>query len=151
VLAALVKKVERLDVELLVAAPDAMAQRLGPLPGNVRAGWIPLDVVAPTCDIVVSHAGGTTVLGGMAHGVPQVLIPYLPYVVGYSERLTAYGAARMIQPGDDSAENIVGTCEEMLADPGYRERAREIAAEMAGLPLPARVVARLEQLVDATR
>ncbi|MCF2435637.1 hypothetical protein LV779_18260 [Streptomyces thinghirensis] len=63
-----------LDVELLVAAPEAVAAELGPLPDNVRAGWIRLDVVARTCDLTVSHAGGNTVLSSMAAGVPQVLI-----------------------------------------------------------------------------
>ncbi|MCM3920965.1 glycosyltransferase [Frankia sp. AiPs1] len=145
VLTGLVKKVEHLDVELLVAAPDDMAELLGPLPDNVRAGWLPLDVVAPTCDVVISHAGGTTVLSALAHGVPQVLIPYLPYVVDYSERLTAAGAARMIAPGDDTAEHITAVCREIMADSGYRDRAARIAVEMAAMPLPAEVVGVLEQ------
>ncbi|MFE2152246.1 glycosyltransferase [Streptomyces lavendulae] len=147
ILSGLVSKVASLDVELLVAAPDSVAEELGPLPENVTAGWIPLDVVARTCDLVVSHAGGNTVLGSMAAGVPQVLIPYLPYVVGYTERLSAYGAAKMVDPADDSPENIAEACREVLEDPHYRERARAVSAEMAELPLPARVVGVLEDLV----
>ncbi|MFF3018273.1 glycosyltransferase [Streptomyces sp. NPDC057939] len=147
ILSGLVTKVASLDVELLVAAPDTVVDELGTLPDNVRAGWIPLDVVARTCDLVVSHAGGNTVLGSMAAGVPQILIPYLPYVVGYTERLSAYGASRMVRPEDDSPENIADACQEVLATPEYRERARAISAEMAELPLPADVVGVLEGLV----
>ncbi|MGC5546099.1 glycosyltransferase [Streptomyces griseus] len=147
ILSGLVEKVAALDVELLVAAPEAVAAELGPLPENVRAGWIPLDVVARTCDLTVSHAGGNTVLGSMAAGVPQVLIPYLPYVVGYTERLSAYGAARMVDPAQDSPKNIAEACREVLEDGAYRERARAVSAEMALLPAPAQVVGAVEELV----
>jgi UDP:flavonoid glycosyltransferase YjiC (YdhE family) len=145
-LAGLVAKVSDLDVELLVAAPDEVAEKLRPLPDNVRAGWLPLDVLAPTCDLTVNHAGGNTVLGNMAHGVPQVLVPYLPYVVDYSQRLAAAGAAMVVDPRDDSAENVAAACRTVLGDPSYAQRARAIAAEMAALPVPADVVGTLVEL-----
>ncbi|MEU6714065.1 glycosyltransferase [Nonomuraea sp. NPDC046802] len=146
VLSGLVAKVAALDVELLIAAPPSVAEALSPLPSNARAGWVPLDVVAPTCDLVLSHAGGTTVLGNMHYGVPQVLIPYLPYALGFTRRLADYGAAKMVRPEDDSPENVAEACREVLEDPSYRKRARDIAAEMAGLPGPARVLGALERL-----
>jgi glycosyltransferase len=146
ILSGLVAKVEKLDVELLIGAPDEVAEKLQPLPDNVRAGWLPLDVLAPTCDLVMHHAGGNTTLGNMAHGVPQVLIPYLPYVLGYSTRLSEYGAAKIVDPEDDSADNIVQACQEVLDTPSFTERAREIAAEMAALPIPAEVVGALENV-----
>jgi len=148
-LTGLVHKIEGLDVELLIGAPDDVAEKLQPLPANVRAGWLPLDVLAPTCDLVMSHAGGNTVLGTMAHGVPQVLVPYLPYVVDYTRRLHEYGAARMVDPAHDSAENLVEACREVLATHSYTERARAVAAEMTAMPSPAEVVPVLEMLVDA--
>lgn len=146
-LSGLVHKIQGLDVELLIGAPDDVAEKLQPLPRNVRAGWLPLDVLAPTCDLVMSHAGGNTVLGSMAYGVPQVLVPYLPYVVSYSQRLHEYGAARMVDPDEDSAENLVEACCEVLGTPSYAERARAVAAEMATMPMPAEVVPALERLV----
>ncbi|MFI9812601.1 glycosyltransferase [Saccharothrix variisporea] len=145
-LSGLVAKVSQLDVELLIGAPEDVAEKLRPLPDNVRAGWLPLDVLAPTCDLVMHHAGGNTVLGNMAHGVPQVLIPYLPYVVDYSTRLAEYGAAKIVDPEEDTAENIAQALREVLETPSYRERARELAAEMAALPTPAQVVGALEEV-----
>jgi UDP:flavonoid glycosyltransferase YjiC (YdhE family) len=79
--------------------------------------------------------------------VPQVLIPYLPYVVDYATRLTDYGAATMIMPGYCTPENLATACEQLLADPGYRSRAADVAAEMSGLPTSVAVAERLEQLV----
>ncbi|HZG05469.1 MAG TPA: nucleotide disphospho-sugar-binding domain-containing protein [Streptomyces sp.] len=147
ILSGLVEKVGKLDAELLIAAPESVAEKLRPLPDHVRAGWIPLHLVAPTCDLVVHHAGGNTTMGYVSYGVPQVLIPYLPYCVDYSRRLSAYGAARMIDPAEDSAENVLRTCAEMLATPSYRERARALADEVAGLPRPAEAVQAIERLV----
>jgi UDP:flavonoid glycosyltransferase YjiC (YdhE family) len=149
VLKGLVDKVSKLDVELLVAAPDDIADDLRPLPDNVFAGWIPLDVVIRTMDLLVHHAGGNTMLTAMANGVPQVLIPYLPNVADYANRLSTFGAARTIEPGQDNAEAIVEAATEILGDPSYRERAQEIAEENASLPTPAEVVGVVEKLVAA--
>ena len=146
VLSGLVAKVSALDVELLIAAPPSVAEALSPLPENARAGWVPLDVVAPTCDVVLSHGGGTTVLGNMHYGVPQVLIPYLPYGRGFARRVAEYGAAKLVPPEDDSPENVTEACREVLDDPSYRQRARDIAAEMAALPGPSRLLSAVERL-----
>lgn len=147
ILSGLVQKVSQLDVELLIAAPESAAAALAPLPENVRVGWLPLDVVAPTCDLVVSHAGGTTVLGHMSYGVPQVLIPYLPYAVGFTVRLSEYGAAKMVRPEDDSPENITQACQQVLDTQSYRQRAQDIADEMSGLPGPYQALTAVEQLM----
>jgi glycosyltransferase len=50
-----------LDVELLIATPDHVAAQLGPLPPKARAGWMPFDVLAPTCDLAIHHGGGSWV------------------------------------------------------------------------------------------
>ncbi|PZG01207.1 glycosyltransferase [Micromonospora endophytica] len=149
VLSGLVTKASALDVELFVAAPPAVAEALRPLPDNAWAGWVPLDVVAPTCDVVLSHAGGTTVLGNLHYGVPQVLIPYLPYALGFTRRVVEYGAAVMVPPEDDSPENVVEACRAVLDDSSYRRRARDVAAEMSRLPGPAEVLATVERLALA--
>lgn len=151
ILSGLVEKVGKLDVELLIATPEAVAEKLRPLPAHVRAGWIPLHLAAPTCDLVVHHAGGNTTMGYVSYGVPQVLIPYLPYCVDYSRRLSDHGAARMVDPADDSAETIARVCAEMLATPSYRERARALADEVAGLPGAAEAVTAIERLAAGGR
>ncbi|MEV6073605.1 glycosyltransferase [Streptomyces sp. NPDC052069] len=147
ILVSLGNGVAELDVELLIAAPEAISEELRPLlPDNVRVGWMPLDVVGRTCDLFVHHAGGNTMLAGMAYGVPQVLIPYLPYVVDYTSRLAQFGAAKMLTPEEDSTENIVAACREVLGDPSYAGRARELSEEMAAQPKPSEVVEILEKL-----
>ncbi len=147
ILSGLAEKVSALDMELLIAAPQKVVSELSHLPDEIRVGWLPLDVLAPTCDLLVHHAGGNTMLTGMANGVPQVVVPYLPYVVDYSTRLRDAGAARMILPGEDSPENVADACERVLGDPEYARSAAAIRDEMHSLPTPADLLGDVEALV----
>lgn len=149
-LSALVEKVAGLDVELVIAAPQEIAEALGELPENVRAGWLPLDVVLRTCDLLVHRAGGNTMLHAIVCGVPQLVIPAMPKQVGMSERLAEYGAAIMLTAGrDDSPENVAKACRELLDDPSYKARTDELSREIAGLPSPHEVTEAIAGLVRA--
>jgi glycosyltransferase len=140
------RAVAALDVELVIAAPEAVAADLRAEFPGVRAGWIPLDVVAPTCDLFVHHAGGFTSMTGMNAGLPQLLLPNGPLLVPAARRLADHGAAITLMPGEDTADTLAAACDELLTDPAYRDRAGGIAREIAGLPLPAEVVGVLESL-----
>lgn len=147
-LSTLVEKVSALDVELLIAAPQEIADALGDLPDNVRAGWLPLDVVLRTCDLLVHRAGGNTMLHAIVCGVPQLVIPAMPKQVGMAARLSDYGAAIMLTSGqDDSPENVVEACRELLEDPTYTARTEELSKEIAGLPTPHDVTLAIAEMV----
>lgn len=146
----LVEKVAPLDIELLIATPDDVAARLE-LPEGARAGWLPVDVLAPTCDVMVHHAGGNITLTCLANGVPQVFVPYLPGLEEHSARIADQGAARLIDPDDDSAANIAGAVRDLLEDPSYRTAALRLRDEVERMPVPAQVVRDLERVVAAHR
>ncbi|GLZ29310.1 dNTP-hexose glycosyl transferase [Lentzea sp. NBRC 105346] len=141
----LVDKVKPLDAEIVVAAPDRVSAQLTERLG-VRAGWLPLDVVTPSCDLLVHHAGGGTALTGMACAVPQLLIPNMPKLIGPSERLAAYGAAKMLREGEDTPDAIAAACEELLTTPSYAQRSVDISQEIAAMPSPAEVLSVVEKL-----
>ena len=49
---------------------------LGPVPPNVVVEeFVPQDAVLARADLLVSHSGSGTMLGGLVHGVPQVALP----------------------------------------------------------------------------
>lgn len=134
------------DAELVVAAPEEVAGALRPeLPG-ARVGWMPLDVVAPTCDLMVHHGGGVTTLSGLAAGVPQLLIPKGAVLCKPALRVADRGAGITLLPGEDTPEAVSAACRELLEKPDYRQRAGELAAEIARMPAPAQLVPVLEQL-----
>lgn len=141
----LAEKARELDAELVVAAPSEVAAELTERLG-VRAGWLPLDVVARSCDLLIHHAGGGTALTGMACAVPQLLIPNMPKLVPPSQRLVDYGAARMLQEGEDTPDAIAEAARDLLTDGSYRRRAEDLAQEIAAMPSPAEVLGVVEKL-----
>ncbi|MFE9176414.1 nucleotide disphospho-sugar-binding domain-containing protein [Streptomyces sp. NPDC007126] len=142
----LAKDLVRWDVELIVAAPDTVAEALRAEVPQARVGWTPLDVVAPTCDLLVHHAGGVSTLTGLSAGVPQLLIPKGSVLEAPARRVADYGAAIALLPGEDSTEAIADSCQELLAKDTYARRAQDLSREISGMPLPATVVTALEQL-----
>lgn len=145
-LASLVTEVGKLDVDLVVAAPDEAARALAR--PRVRAGWLPLDIVLRTCAVLVHSGGGQTALTAMQAGVPQVVVPNMPKLVAHSQRLAEFGAALTLLPGDDSIVAVSAACEKLVSEASYTERSRDLAADIAGLPAPAEVLGRVEQLVS---
>lgn len=145
----LVRALPQLGAEVVVAATPEIAAELGPLPAGFRAGWLPLDVVVPTCDLVLHHGGGNTMLSCLVAGVPQLLLPYMVNNRLAARRLRDFGLAEVLEPGADTTENVVRAVGGLLADQAARQRARAVAEEIAGQLSPRDVAARLPQLVAA--
>lgn len=146
----IVKNVATLDVEVAVAVPeDAVPVLRERLDGNVRVGWVPLDILAPTCDVLVHQSGGSTMMTALSFGVPQVLIPDSGQLrqMDMARRLVEAGAALTISHEQATTEVIAENCREMISDPRYATAAAGLAQEIAALPLPSEVVRRIEWLV----
>ncbi|TDE23854.1 nucleotide disphospho-sugar-binding domain-containing protein [Actinomadura sp. 6K520] len=141
--------------EVLVAAPGKAAEEFrAELGEGVRVGWMPLDAVAPTCDLVVNHGGATTAMTALAAGAPQLIYPPNTHTKAIAEALTGYGAALTVPPGrygpdEEVAAAFAAGCREILSGPRYSERARALAAENAALPAPAEMVRTMEALAAA--
>jgi glycosyltransferase len=137
--------------EVLIAALPEAAERYGAELGDVRIGWIPLDVVAPTCDLAVHHGGATTAMTLINAGVPQLIVPDNGYGKAVAEAVSGFGAAVMVdrhrqEAGRDPDEVTVTACRSILDDPRYAERTRTLAAETAALPTPDDVLRDIEAL-----
>jgi UDP:flavonoid glycosyltransferase YjiC (YdhE family) len=141
--------VSGLDAELLVGGLEEVVGELRAELGDARIGWLPMDVVAPTCDVIVHHGGGVTALTAVSAGTPQLVVPQEDYQVACCRPITGFGAGIMLEPGQAAAGDITLACQEILADPRYKERSQALAAEIAAQPTPAAVAQVLEQ--TATR
>lgn len=144
----LTKALAALDAELLVAAPTDAAELLRNEPGVDHAGWIPLDVVIPTCDLVVHHSVGLTALSALGAGVPQLTIPQEVHSFAGARRMAEGGAISLL-PGEDTPDAVVDACHTLLTQPEHVERARSAAKENAAMPLPDEMVVRLEGMAAA--
>ncbi|OKH96185.1 glycosyltransferase [Streptomyces uncialis] len=146
----LVDELTLTGAEVLVAAPPGAAEEFGTELGDVRVGWLPLDVVAPTCDLMVHHGGASTAMTGASAGVPQLITPENDYAKAIARAFTGFGGARTVvpqeRPDEDPGEVIAASCREILGDPRYAERARALTKEIAALPTPYDVVEQLETM-----
>ncbi|MGC5040391.1 nucleotide disphospho-sugar-binding domain-containing protein [Streptomyces sp. DT190] len=138
------RSVGKLGAEVVVGAPEVVAAELRDEVPEARVGWVPLDVLAPTCDVIIHHGGGGTDMTALHAGVPQ-LIAHPEYPTTATRRIVEYGAATLVESG--GYEEINAACELLLKDPSYRARAREVSREMAQLPPAHEIVSDLERLV----
>ncbi|MFF9149759.1 glycosyltransferase [Streptomyces sp. NPDC014861] len=133
------------DVELIVATQEPVAEALRAEWPGIRAGYVPLDTVVPSCDLLIHHGGGQTCMYAAAAGVPQLVFPDMLASAIPMRRFDAYGASitlNLVEP----PERIEEAGRAILTDPSYRERARALAEEIAALPSTSAIVRKLEEL-----
>jgi len=145
----LARTIASLDVDMWVAAPQEVALGIREDLGDVRAEWMALDVVLPVCDLLVHHGGGVTSLTALNAAVPQLILPRGAVLVPPARRIASLGAGAVLDAETADAAGIAEVCQKLLADSSYRERAHLIAGEIAAMPLPAEVVAVVEDLARA--
>ncbi|WP_370933485.1 glycosyltransferase [Amycolatopsis sp. cg13] len=127
---------------------DGDASRFGEPPDHVRIEqFVPQTQLLPAVDAVVCHGGSATVLGALAHGVPLVVSPLA------SDHFEVAAQVRAAEAGivADSGDGILDAVQTVLGDRRYRASAESLAAQIAGQPAPAAVVARLRELEVSIR
>jgi UDP:flavonoid glycosyltransferase YjiC (YdhE family) len=139
-----------LDIEVVVAVPAGGTALVGAVGANVRVVEnVPLELLLPTCDAVISHGGTGTFATALVHGVPQIVSP--PSSMGEppfhsAERIVKAGAGVQVDIHLDSPEHIRDEVSKVIGDPSYRAAARLLADEVRSLPLPIDLVAELERV-----
>jgi UDP:flavonoid glycosyltransferase YjiC (YdhE family) len=131
------------DVDVLVAAgPNGDPALLGELPGNVLVEkFVPQAEVLRHVDLVVHHGGAGTMLGALAAGLPQLILPQgadQPFNAIAIERA---GAGRAITNDAQTPESLAAAVGALLADGPERLAAKRLADEIAAMPAPEDVAA----------
>ena len=85
-------------------------------------------------DLLVSHCGSGTMLGGLAHGVPQVALPRGTDQPQNAALLVRAGAGLLVAPEDYAVESIVAAVTEVTHEPAYRAAAVHVRDEIAAMP-----------------
>lgn len=141
----------RLPVNVLVAVGPGDPASLGDVPANVRvAGFVPQAQVLRQAGLVVHHGGTGTVLGALAAGLPQLVLPQGADQFVNADVLAETGAGAKLVGQDVTADAVTGAAGRLLDDPSAREVAVGVAAEIADMPDPAAVVERLSALVTGS-
>jgi UDP:flavonoid glycosyltransferase YjiC (YdhE family) len=131
--------------EVLVATgPDIEPGALGDLPESVHVEReVAQSQVLPHVDLVVHHGGTSTVIGSLANGLPQVVMPQGADQFWNADHLAAEGACRVVPPG--AAAGSISAAVSALTDPEATERAeaRRLGEVVASMPSPDDVARRL--------
>ncbi|MBA2953343.1 glycosyltransferase family 1 protein [Nocardioides sp. CGMCC 1.13656] len=108
---------------------------LGPVPANVLvAEFLPQAALLERADLLVSHSGSGTMLGGLVHGVPQVALPRGTDQPENAALLVRAGAGLLVGPQDYAVESIAAAVAAVSHDPAFRAAAERVRAEIAAMP-----------------
>ena len=108
---------------------------LGPLPANVVvAEFLPQSALLERVDLLVSHSGSGTMLGGLVHGVPQVALPRGTDQPQNAALLVRAGAGLLVAPEDYSVESIAAAVVQVSGNPAFRRASERVRDEIADMP-----------------
>ncbi|HEY7455103.1 MAG TPA: glycosyltransferase [Thermoleophilaceae bacterium] len=141
---------------LLTVGRELDLSTLPPAPGNVRIEpWVPQQDVLPHAAAAVVHGGSGSTLGALAAGVPLVVLPLFADQPMNARRVAEVGAGIAVVPDREDPPKTLAelraAIETVLAEPSFGERARELAAELAGEPPVDEAVALLERIAKRSR
>lgn len=126
----------RVDAEFVVVRPESADA----LPDNVRAvDWVPLTAILPRCAAVVHHGGAGTTLSALAAGIPQLIEPGVGDRTRHAQLVASRGAGLSATASDVTPELLT----RLIRDTGLARAAKEVSAEIAAMPSPTKVAARL--------
>jgi glycosyltransferase (activator-dependent family) len=150
----LFEAVAGLDVEVVATLDAGQLASAGPIPGNVRVyDFYPLNVLVPTCSVVIHHGGGGAFALALAHGVPQLVMSTTMWwdAILKARELAARGAALYLEPEGVTAELVRESLVRLLEDPSFREGAARVREEFLATPSPNAIVPQLEALTEKHR
>lgn len=95
-------------------------------------GEAPHDWLFPKMAAVVHHAGAGTTAAGLRAGVPTVSVPMITDQPFWASRVTALGAGPAAVPYKKlSPEGLAVAIKDAVSRESYRDRAREVAKQLA--------------------
>lgn len=145
-----IRALDGLDIEIVVAIDASSREQLGDVPDNVLVlDAPPLHLVLDDCDAIVHQGGSGTVLNAIRTGLGQLAISHMADQDNISAALADSGAGIHL-PGEQADEQSIREAViRLLEDLRIRTSADRLRAETLSQPTPARVAAELAELAAA--
>ncbi len=144
----LLGSVADLDVEVVATVAASQQPLLGKTPDNARiVDFAPMHALAPTCSVVVHHAGAATMGTTARHPVPQLALPYHYDQPTLGKMLEKQGAGLSIHVSEVTPEKFRTAIDRLLTEQVFQDRAVALRDEIFALPTPNQAVPRIEELV----
>jgi MGT family glycosyltransferase len=126
-----IKALADADVQVIVTAGGGDVSTIHSSPNARVERYVSYKHVLPKADILITNGGYNGVQQALSFGVPVIsggTTEDKPFV---SARVAWSGAGINLQTGTPTAEQIRAAVDEMLADPKYSKRAKELAKSFA--------------------
>ncbi len=134
---------------VLTTGSEVPAERLGPLPANVRVErFVPYHHLLPHVDVMVTNGGYNGANAALAHGVPLVVVPGSEEKPDVAARVKWSGAGVVVQRRAVSETRLRQAVTSVLHDGRYRRRAQELAREYRDSDAPRRAAELIESMAD---
>ena len=142
VLGTAVAGLRELGVNLVVTVgPDVDPSSLGRQPDHVYvAGYLPHSLLLPRCSLVVSQGGAGIMLGAIALGLPQLILPQGADQFRNAEAAARAGVALSLGPADVTSARVESAARTLLSEPAFVAATHELRSEVAAMPHPDQVV-----------
>jgi UDP:flavonoid glycosyltransferase YjiC (YdhE family) len=141
-----------MGMQVVIAVLAEQRAELGYVPeGAVALASYPLEDLIADADLVAHHGGAGTTMTCVAHGVPQLVVPYVGDSFVTAARIEAAGAGVRVPMRDCTSDRIETAVQELLANPGYREAAGRLRHEMRSAPTVAETAANVPKWVSSYR
>jgi glycosyltransferase (activator-dependent family) len=135
-----------LDIEVVATIADRHRRAVPRVPDNTRiVPYVPLHALAPTCAVMIHHAGAATLATTSRYGVPQLALPLHFDQPMLGAKLAAQGAGLSIHAGEATGDRVREAVRALLDQPSYRAAAGRLRAEMEALPSPNNLVTQIEE------
>jgi MGT family glycosyltransferase len=134
------------DVEVVCTLGGIPIEGLTAPPNASISDWISHSEVLPRTDVVVTHAGLSTVMTALASGVPMVCMPMGRDQPLNAQRVATLGLGLELSPAAPP-DAIREAVEGVLADESFRQRANSMAKDIAAYGNGAVAVQELESLL----
>jgi UDP:flavonoid glycosyltransferase YjiC (YdhE family) len=96
--------------------------------------FVPLASVLAVCSAVVSQGGSGVMLGALAQGLPQLMLPQGADQFRNAELCTATGAALALAPQEASPAAIGSAVGRLLTEGRFASAARRLGDQIAAMP-----------------
>ena len=140
-----------LPINLVVTVgPQGDPARIGPQPPHVLVErYVPHDALLPACDLLVGHGGAGITLAGLAHGLPQLMLPRGLDQFVHADACARAGTALVVRPEELTRGAVAEAAERLLDEPEFIDAARTVADEIAAMPAAPDVVAALLESAES--
>jgi len=142
-----------LDLQLLIAHCGRLGATHEKRLLKAGASWVtdfaPQRAVLARADAVITHAGLNTVLDALEAGVPSLALPIAFDQPGVAARVVHAGVGLKLDPRLASRRRIVQALRQLLREPGFAQRARELGDEVRAAGGAPRAAQLIETVLEA--